>query len=102
MEHSEYPDLTAAVPPMPWLSTRSPAAPGVGATLKGAETVIQWQADGSAAKIAIQARSGGSWRTVRIAPAGAGGVRIPKADAIAVSAIDRFGATSTPKVLGLR
>lgn len=92
----------AAVPPMPWLSGRSPAAPGVGATLKGAETQIQWQADASVAKIAIQARSGGSWRTIRIAPAGAGAARIPRADAIAVTAIDRFGGASTPKVLGLR
>lgn len=92
----------AAVPPMPWLSNRSPAAPGVGASAKGDETLIHWQADATAAKIAIQARTGGTWRTVRIAPAGTGGARIPRADAIAVSAIDRFGGTSPPKVLGAR
>jgi uncharacterized lipoprotein YddW (UPF0748 family) len=89
----------AAVPPMPWVNNRAPAAPGVGASGGGDQTSIRWQADKSSAKMAIQARSGGSWRTVKIVPAGAGQTTIPRADAIAVTALDRFGNASEPKVL---
>ena len=91
-----------AIPPMPWLSTRAPAAPGVSASLGGANTVVHWVADGSAAKIAVQARVGTTWRTVKILPAAASGLTLARADAIAVTALDRFGSASPPKILGLR
>jgi uncharacterized lipoprotein YddW (UPF0748 family) len=92
----------AAVPPMPWVSKRAPAAPGVGASASGSTTTVRWEADATTARIAIQARNGGSWRTVKIGPVGARQVNIARADAIAVTAIDRFGNTSPPKVLALR
>lgn len=92
----------AAVPPMPWINKRSPAAPGVSASLSGKDTVVRWQPEGNTAKIAVQARSGGTWRTVRILPVKAGQATIPRADAIAVTALDRFGNASPPKVLALR
>jgi uncharacterized lipoprotein YddW (UPF0748 family) len=92
----------AAVPPMPWVSKRAPAAPGVGASASGSTTTVRWEADATTARIAIQARNGGSWRTVKIGPVGARQVSIARADAIAVTAIDRFGNTSPPKVLALR
>ena len=91
-----------AIPPMPWLSTRAPAAPAVSATLQGTGTVVRWAPDGSAAKIAVQARVGSSWRTLRIVPAAATTVTLPRAEAIAVTALDRFGNASPAKVLGLR
>jgi uncharacterized lipoprotein YddW (UPF0748 family) len=92
----------AAIPPMPWVSSRQPAAPGVSAALQGKGTFVAWVPDAAAAKIAVQARVGGSWRTVQILPASAKGVSIPRADAIAVTAIDRFGSASAPKILGLK
>ena len=92
----------SAIPPMPWLSNRAPAAPSVSATLQGADTVVRWVPDGSAAKIAVQARIGSAWRTVRILPASAGCLTLPRADAIAVTALDRFGSASPPKTLGLK
>jgi uncharacterized lipoprotein YddW (UPF0748 family) len=92
----------AAVPPMPWISKRAPGSPGVSAMVSGSNTVVRWVPDGSTAKIAIQVRNGGTWRTVRIGPVGAREASIPRADAIAVTAIDRFGNASDPKVLGLR
>lgn len=91
----------AAVPPMPWVSKRAPASPGVGASVRGNETVIRWQPDKTTAKVAVQARNGRSWHTVRIAPANPGQATIPRADAIAVTALDRFGNASPPKVLAL-
>ena len=91
----------SAVPPMPWLSTRAPAAPGVSATLQGADTVVRWVPAASTAKIAVQARVGNTWRTVRIVAASAMELTLPRAEAIAVTALDRFGNASTPKTLTL-
>jgi len=91
----------AAIPPMPWVNGNAPVPPSVGASVQGDNTSIQWQANG-AAKIAVQARYGSTWRTVRILPASAGGTTIPRADSIALTALDRFGNASTPKVLGVR
>jgi uncharacterized lipoprotein YddW (UPF0748 family) len=92
----------AAIPPMPWLSTKPPAAPSLSATGEGKNTVIRWQSEGSCAKVAIQAKIGGTWRTVKISPSAAKSATIPRAEAIAATALDRFGNASPPKVLGLR
>ncbi len=92
----------AAVPPMPWVSSKSPAAPGVSALGKADGMTINWRPDGSTAKIAVQAKMDGTWRTVKIVPSGAGSTTIPRADTIAVTALDRFGNASPPKVLGIR
>lgn len=92
----------ALVPPMPWLSRGAPGAPGVSAAVDGDRTTIRWVPDRSTAKVAVQARNGSAWRTVAIPYARAGRVSIPRAEAIAVTAVDRFGNTSAPKVLGLR
>jgi uncharacterized lipoprotein YddW (UPF0748 family) len=92
----------AAVPPMPWVSSRAPAAPGVSASVKSEGTSIQWSPDGNTAKIAVQAKIDGSWRTIKIVPSRSQGTSIPRAEEIAITALDRFGNASQPKVLGLR
>lgn len=92
----------SAIPPMPWVNNKTPAAPGAGASADGKGTTIRWTAAGNVSKIAIQAKNGGTWRTVRIVPARAKSITIPRADAVAVTALDRFGNASPPKVLGLR
>jgi uncharacterized lipoprotein YddW (UPF0748 family) len=92
----------AAVPPMPWVGKRAPDSPGVGAMLDGGSTSIRWQTCRNTARVAVQARNGRSWHTVRIVPAGAGRLTIPRADAIAVTALDRLGNASPPKVLAVR
>ncbi|MES2924000.1 MAG: family 10 glycosylhydrolase [Verrucomicrobiota bacterium] len=92
----------AAIPPMPWLNSNAPASPGASATADGGNTLVRWSADGSAAKIAVQAKTGGTWRTVKILPTSTQTISFPRAEAIAVTAIDRFGNASAPKVLGLR
>jgi len=92
----------AAIPPMPWVSSKSPAAPGVSASIQENGTFVSWQPDSSTAKIAVQGKIGGTWRTIQIAPSGSKGITIPRADAIAVTALDRFGNASPPKVLGIR
>jgi uncharacterized lipoprotein YddW (UPF0748 family) len=91
----------AVVPGMPWSGGGAPDAPAVGATLSGDQTSVRWQASADAARVAIQVKQGGQWRTLRIAPAKAGRATIPRADVVAVTAIDRFGHLSRPKVVGL-
>lgn len=91
----------ALVPPMPWISRSAPAAPGVRAELRDGTTKVSWFPAGGTSKVALQARRGGVWRTETILPAGAAGASIPKAETIAVTAVDRFGNASPPKVLTL-
>ncbi len=92
----------AAVPPMPWINGQAPAAPGVSAALEGGQTVVRWVPSQGMARAAVQARVNGQWRTFQIAHASSRGVTIPRAEAIAVTALDRYGNASAPKVLGLR
>ncbi len=92
----------AAVPPMPWVSNKPPGAPGVNAAAREGNTIVHWVPDATTAKVAVQARNGGIWKTLKITSARSGQTSIPKADAIAVTAIDRFGNTSPPKVLKLQ
>ncbi len=91
----------AAVPPMPWVSKKAPPAPGVSGTLRDGKTVVAWVPANGIAKIAVQAKNNGAWRTVAIVPASRKSLSIPRADAIAVTAFDRCGNASAPKVLGL-
>lgn len=69
---------------------------------KDSETHLRWRTDKRTARIAIQAKTGGTWRTLRIVPASAGQAKIPKADAVAITALDRYGNLSSPKVLALK
>ena len=92
-----------AIPAMPWVSTKAPGAPGVSASIAPNGTTVSWVPAASTAKIAIQAKTGGTWRTVKIAYLGAAkSTTIPRAEVIAVTALDRYGNASPTKVLGLR
>lgn len=90
-----------AIPPMTWINQTQPTAPRGGASISKEETSIHWETEGDL-KIAIQARYGQTWRTVAIVPSSRKSITIPRADAIAISAINRFGNTTSPKVLAIR
>ncbi|MEI6178635.1 MAG: hypothetical protein WCS43_17215, partial [Verrucomicrobiota bacterium] len=93
----------SAIPAMPWVNNKPPGSPGVSASAASNGTTVAWVPDERTAKIAIQAKTGGAWRTVKIAYLGANkSATIPRADVIAVTALDRYGNASPPKVLGLR
>jgi uncharacterized lipoprotein YddW (UPF0748 family) len=92
----------SAIPPMPWVNSKSPGAPTVSATAKGDTTSISCTPANNTAKIAVQGKVGGTWRTLKIVPAYSTNISIPRSDAIAVTALDRFGNASPPKVLGLQ
>ena len=92
----------AAIPPMPWVNDNAPAAPGVSASVQSGGTSIRCTPGSGTAKLAVQAKIGGTWRTMKISPVSSQSITIPRADAIAVTALDRFGNASAPKVLGLQ
>jgi uncharacterized lipoprotein YddW (UPF0748 family) len=91
-----------AVPPMPWLSKSAPAQPQVGATASGSDTQVRWTPAANSSKVAVQARYGKTWRTMAIVPAHTGSLKIPKADAVALSSLDRYGNISHPKTLSIQ
>jgi len=91
----------ALVPPMPWVSTRQPPVPQVSAARRGGGTAVAWRPVEGAAKYAVQARYGGRWVLSGVAT-GRGITLSGAPEAIAVSAVDRYGTASDPAVLGRR
>lgn len=90
----------ALVPAMTWQSRAVPLAPRVTAERKSDTIVVRWKAsDTSTNQIAVQGRRGLQWQTLRICPAESGGIVLPLMDAIAITAVNRYGQTTTPIVL---
>lgn len=91
----------ALVPPMPWVNQNAPARPAASASGNGNSVRVSLQSgDRGTARYAIQGRFGRSWRMLRVVPAGAGTVDIGGVpEALAVSAVDRYGNISAPVVL---
>lgn len=86
----------ALVPPMPWISRNKIPAPILRASGKQAS----WSRVKGAAKYAVQARYGRNWFTVKVLPGSATSIVLQGTpNAIAVSAVDRYGTTSTPSVV---
>lgn len=93
----------ALVPPMPWSSTKAPRTPSVRAQNGGSRTTVGWSRVNGATKYAVQARYGQQWVMAAVANGGQTGVMVGGTpDAIAVSAVNRFGNSSAPAVLGRR
>lgn len=90
-----------AVPPMPWISKSVPAQVDASASASGGNATIRWSPPKGVSKIAVQARQSGIWRTVAIVPAGSASVSLPRAEAFAITSLDRYSNSSAPKVLGL-
>ena len=95
----------ALVPPMPWISQKVPATPGASASVNGSSVRVSLQSgDRSTSRYAVQARFGNQWRMADVVAAGTKGVDLPAKDgrlpdAVAVTAVDRFGNVSAPVVL---
>ncbi|MBK1832555.1 family 10 glycosylhydrolase [Roseibacillus ishigakijimensis] len=93
----------ALVPPMPWLSTKAPGTPRAQASASGNGVQVSWSPVSGASKYAVQARYGKTWRCTHVVSAGATSVTVPAgAQAVAVTAADRFGSASAPAVLSAR
>lgn len=91
----------ALVPPMPWVNRKTPARPAASASGNGNSVRVSLQSgDRATARYVIQGRFRGSWRMLRVVPAGARSADIAGVpEALAISAVDRFGNVSAPVVL---
>ena len=92
----------ALVPPMPWISKAKPMRPELRAKAARNQADAQWGAVSGAAKYAVQARYGNNWFTVKVLPGSQTRLTLSGTpNAIAVSAVDRYGTTSEPSVVAL-
>ncbi len=89
----------ALVPPMPWVSRKLPSTPKVNARVSGGNVSLVWSAVPACQKYAVQVRKGQIWQ-MRTVTAGTRVTLRGIPDAIAVTAVDRNGTTSVPRVLG--
>ncbi|MGC6457935.1 MAG: glycoside hydrolase family 10 protein [Akkermansiaceae bacterium] len=88
----------ALVPPMKWLSKKLPATPAVRAMAAGGNLGLSWSAVPGCSKYAIQVRFGKTWRMSTVTSGNKIMLR-GQPDAVAISAVDRYGNTSSPRVL---
>ena len=92
--------VPALVPPMTWMQGAAPGSPTVAASLKNTFVHAKWNRVPSAHKYAVQARYGNQWSSLKITPSL--GINIGgKPNAIAITAVDRYGKTGLPTVLTL-
>ncbi|MDB4471713.1 family 10 glycosylhydrolase [Akkermansiaceae bacterium] len=88
----------ALVPPMPWSSRNLPQTPNVLAKGSNGNLDLVWRSVPGCSQYAIQVRVGRAWRLITVVR----GTKVTLKglpDAIAVSAVDRYGNTSNPRVL---
>jgi uncharacterized lipoprotein YddW (UPF0748 family) len=97
---SEYAQ-PALVPPMTWLSQKTPNRPNVGASGNGTGVHLSIQNDDpSTSRYAVQGRFGKQWVMLKVIPSSARSLDLTVApDVLAVSSVDRFGNLSVPVVL---
>ena len=88
----------ALVPPMPWISKTLPGTPAASAARISGKTAVRWVAVPGCPKYSVQARYGDRWVLAMVAR-GTRATLGGNPDAIAVSAVDRYGNTSAPCVL---
>ena len=82
----------ALVPPMPWVTKKSPSAP----TASRAGSTVSWNTNG-ASRVAIQVLINGSWRPYSVQPAYKKRASVPAgAESVAIRTVDRYGNTSAP------
>ncbi len=80
-------------------TARNDSSVGCFGISSGVRVSIQ-SGDRATARYAVQARFGNRWQMVKVLPGGAKSVDLAGTpDAVAVSAVDRFGNTSAPVVL---
>ena len=86
------------VPPMVWQSKKLPATPTLVARASSGQTSLSWSAVPGCQKYAVQTRVGGTWKMTAVAVGTKLNLQgVP--DAVAVSAVDRYGNTSRPRVV---
>ena len=86
------------VPPMPWVNRAVPKTPNVVAAGSKGKVNVVWRAVPGCLKYSVQVRVGRNWRLSTVT-AGTEITLGGEPDAIAISAVDRYGNTSNPRVI---
>jgi hypothetical protein len=83
------------------MSQQAPGRPTASASGNGNSTTVDVQSgDRATSRYAVQARYGNQWRMAKVVSAGTKQIQLSSTpDAVAVSAVDRFGNVSAPVVL---
>lgn len=89
------------VPPMPWVNGNLPKTPNVVAAGSKGNINVVWSAVPGCLKYSVQVRMGRTWRLSAVT-AGTKMTLKGQPDAIAISAVDRYGNTSHPRVIAKR
>ncbi len=90
----------ALVPPMPWSSKTQPQPLVAFAQRSNGKIHLRWnKPDATIKKIVCQMKIKGTWRTVKILHAGITSIVMTDAEAIAITAVNRFGNASRATTL---
>lgn len=87
------------VPPMPWINAKPPLTPNVAARGDGSKVSVTWGQVTGCSKYAVQALYDGKWILATVTN-GLTTTLKGSPEAIAVSAVDRYGNTSAARLLG--
>ena len=93
----------ALVPPMPWQNKQAVAAPSANVHASGKQLEIDWKA-GNAKAIFVMGRFGKTWHALANLPGQRGRAKISLGqrghpDAVSISAVNRYGTLSPPRVM---
>ena len=91
----------ALAPPMSWIPSQAPAPPTATFSSQAGNTVARWPRVAGASKYTVQIRKGNQWHSI-VVTYGNGATIQGRPDAIAVSAVNRIGLSSSPAVYTLR
>ena len=92
--------VPALVPPMSWMQGAAPASPACAATPSREFVNVKWNRVPSAHRYAVQAKYGNQWSSLKVT-SGLGINIGGKPEAIAITAVDRYGKTGAATVLKL-
>ncbi|MFD2159970.1 glycoside hydrolase family 10 protein [Rubritalea tangerina] len=92
--------VPALVPPMPWISSKAPNSPIIGASKSGSNTILSITRVPGVQTFAIQVRYGKQWSSVAVVSQRSISLK-GQPSAIAVTAVDRYGTASAPRVITL-
>jgi len=103
LEHGVY-GQPALIPAFGWLGSAKPVKPSLTAEAKGNSSTLRWSSADTnhPALWVLQTYQYSDWKTEILSGATSGKTLNLKPDQVALTAVDRYGNTSTPAVLKLK
>ncbi len=99
LQNGSY-SVPALVPPMPWISGKTPASPIISAHSSKGNTIVNITQVPGVQTFCIQARYGKTWHSIAVVSQRSISLT-GQPNSIAITAIDRYGSASAPRVITL-